>query len=99
MTRFQVVLLNLEVLAEISASPAGPPRNPSSSASTSPDQAAAPDRQLNKYFHKFMHNLVLLFRTDRPLLEEKGSFIIRLGTWYPYINCTLLFRSPMGHEK
>lgn len=79
----QVVLLVLEALAEISASPAGPPRNsPSqsmseSSSPTSSEQTSAPHRQLNKYFHKFMNNVMSLFRTDRKLLEERGSFILR----------------------
>ncbi|PFX23014.1 Protein VAC14-like [Stylophora pistillata] len=78
----EVVLLVLEALAEISASPAGPPRNsPSQSISegSSPgsEQNAAPHRQLNKYFHKFMNNVMSLFRTDRKLLEERGSFILR----------------------
>ena len=81
----QVVLLDLEALAEISASPAGPPRNSStqsmseagSPVSSSSDQTSAPHRQLNTYFHKFMHNVMQLFRTDRKLLEERGSFILR----------------------
>lgn len=78
----EVVLLDLEALAEISASPAGPPRNSppqSMSPTESPasEQASAPHRQLNKYFHNFMHNIMLLFRTDRKLLEERGSFILR----------------------
>lgn len=78
----EVVLLDLEALAEISASPAGPPRNSptqsmSESGSPATEQTSAPHRQLNKYFHKFMHNVMLLFRTDRKLLEERGSFILR----------------------
>lgn len=78
----EVVLLDLEALAEISASPAGPPRNSppqsmSPTGSPASEQASAPHRQLNKYFHNFMHNIMLLFRTDRKLLEERGSFILR----------------------
>ncbi|KXJ24188.1 protein VAC14 homolog [Exaiptasia diaphana] len=79
----EVVLLDLEVLAEISASQAGPPRNtqstetPPTTPSSSADEANSQPRQLNKYFHKFMHSLMLLFRTDRKLLEERGSFILR----------------------
>jgi len=74
----EVVLLDLEALAEISASPAGPPRNsPPQSMSESAEQTSAPHRQLNKYFHKFMHNVMQLFRTDRKLLDERGSFILR----------------------
>ncbi|EDO30641.1 predicted protein [Nematostella vectensis] len=77
----EVVLLDLEVLAEISASAAGPPRNTPPSPLTPAWSAglsdASPPRQLNKYFHKFMHSLMLLFRTERKLLEERGSFILR----------------------
>lgn len=88
----QVVLLVLEALAEISASPAGPPRNsPSqsmseSSSPASSEQPSAPHRQLNKYFHKFMNNVMSLFRTDRKLLEERGSFILR------YCDCNAILR-------
>lgn len=78
----EVVLLDLEALAEISASPAGPPRNSpprsmSDTGSPTTDQTSAPHRQLNKYFHNFMHNVTLLFRTNKKLLEERGSFILR----------------------
>ncbi|XP_031569488.1 protein VAC14 homolog [Actinia tenebrosa] len=79
----EVVLLDLEVLAEISASSAGPPRESppssmiSSSSPPSPEESSVLPRQLNKYFHKFMHSLMMLFRKDRKLLEERGSFILR----------------------
>ncbi|UJR25442.1 hypothetical protein I4U23_006789 [Adineta vaga] len=35
------------------------------------------DRNYNDYFTKFIIVLMDLFRTDRPLLEARGSFIIR----------------------
>ncbi|CAF2317046.1 unnamed protein product [Rotaria sp. Silwood2] len=35
------------------------------------------DRNYNDYFTKFVIVLMDLFRTDRPLLEARGSFIIR----------------------
>ena len=79
----QVVLLNLEALAELSASPAGPPRNSSeeptgmSALNSHTHELTMPHRNLNKYFHKFMDSLVKLFRNDRKLLEERGSFILR----------------------
>lgn len=38
---------------------------------------AATKNNLTIYFTKFMTNLVSLFSTDRQLLEDRGSFIIR----------------------
>jgi hypothetical protein len=35
------------------------------------------DRNYNDYFTKFIIVLMDLFRTDRALLEARGSFIIR----------------------
>ena len=56
----------------------------SSSATTSSStgkqqQAAAvrPQPRLNEYFRKFVVELLKMFDSDRPLLENKGSFIIR----------------------
>ena len=70
---FQVVLLDLEILAEISSSPAAGPS--ASSASTIDVSICNP--ALNGYFVRFMHSLLQLFGTDRQLLEDRGSFIIR----------------------
>ncbi len=36
--------------------------------------------RLNEYFRKFMVELLNIFDSDRPLLEEKGSFLIRYVT-------------------
>lgn len=33
--------------------------------------------EMNKYFLDFINNLLKLFNTDKRLLEERGSFIIR----------------------
>lgn len=68
----EVVLLDLDVLADISASSAGPSRRD--------DSTVASDTQnhvLNVYFTKFMINLLKIFSSDRQLLEDRGPFIIR----------------------
>eukprot|EP00111_Clytia_hemisphaerica_P021141 TCONS_00062279-protein len=72
----EVVLLDLEVLADISASSAGPPR---SQGSTLYEVTNTPSQKhtLNSYFTKFMNNLLKIFSTDKNLLEERGPFIIR----------------------
>ena len=62
-TSDEVVILDLEVLAEISSSKTG--RANASSTDTSP------------HFKQFMLSLLKLFCADRSLLETKGSFIIR----------------------
>ena len=75
---FQVVLLDLEVLSDISASSAGVPINKSSAPGDSPETPPTPHQRLmNTYFTKFMINLLRMFSTDRKLLEDRGSFIIR----------------------
>lgn len=79
----EVVLLDLEVLAEISSSSAAGGSGgiakravPSSAAAVvvpAGDAVQAP----NGYFGKFMLSLLDLFQADPQLLEERGSFIIR----------------------
>nr|XP_037275727.1 protein VAC14 homolog [Rhipicephalus microplus] len=75
----EVVLLDLEVLAEISSSSApggsGAIKRAINSDGSVPagDAAAAP----NCYFGKFMLSLLDLFQSDLQLLEDRGSFIIR----------------------
>ena len=59
----EVVILDLEVLAEISSSSAG--RGAGQQDTTSP------------HFTQFMQSLLKLFSADRALLDTKGSFIIR----------------------
>ncbi|XP_065827401.1 protein VAC14 homolog [Oscarella lobularis] len=105
-----VIQLDLEVLAEISSSPAEsrikehrsallpslpqprPPAAPTGDvgvplggrdAHDMEPLKAAEKNHLTIYFTKFMTNLVSLFSTDRALLEERGTFIVR------YL-CTLL---------
>ena len=74
----QVVLLDLEVLSDISASTAGAPRHDTSAASDSCESPPSPhEKLLNTYFTKFMINLLSMFSTDRKLLDDRGSFIIR----------------------
>ena len=62
-TSDEVVILDLEVLAEISSSKTG--MKNSGKSDTSP------------HFKQFMLSLLKLFSADRSLLESKGSFIIR----------------------
>eukprot|EP01137_Pigoraptor_chileana_P023157 Opistho-2@89009 len=86
----KVVLLDLEVLAEISSQTdnfdAVNLADVIDSVTTGTDDASATKaRSLSRrsaggnapYFMKFMTNLLLLFSTDRDLLEKRGSFIIR----------------------
>ncbi|XP_048746178.1 protein VAC14 homolog [Ostrea edulis] len=87
----EVVLLDLEALAEISSNPAGHHNKPASApspnksgSSSSPSKSKPADHPenctgLNEYFSKFMACLVELFKKDQQLLEpdERGYFIIR----------------------
>lgn len=75
----EVVLLDLEVLAEISSSHAGPSSGQSETVIlASPVKKAVENSHgMNAYFTKFMVSLLKLFSTDRQLLEERGAFIIR----------------------
>ncbi len=78
-----MVLLDLEVFAEISSSPAGqahPPRSSDDTLTTLPSpikHAVENSHTMNGYFTKFMVSLLQLFSTERALLEDRGSFIIR----------------------
>ncbi|CAH1779830.1 unnamed protein product [Owenia fusiformis] len=76
----EVVLLDLEVLAEISSSEAGKQFSPKSPDSKIPDsiqEGINASHSMNKFFTRFMVDLLKLFSTDRQLLEDRGSFIIR----------------------
>ena len=77
---FQVVLLDLEVLAEVSSSSAGGVHPPKTQADVpqSVSDSMKESGALNTYFAHFMVNLLKLFATDRQLLEDRGPFIIRL---------------------
>lgn len=84
-----MVLLDLEVLSEISSNPAGLGLSPNQdgegdkgeSESTllpSPVKQIVEARQgLNQYFTRFMVQLMALFKQERQLLDDRGSFIIR----------------------
>ncbi|KJE95353.1 HEAT repeat-containing protein [Capsaspora owczarzaki ATCC 30864] len=59
----KVVLLDLEVLAEIT--------------SYSPNENRSTPEATTEYFLNFMRSLLSLFSTDRMLMEKRGPFIIR----------------------
>jgi len=65
-TSDEVVQQTLVVMAEIISSKS------LEAITTDPD-----GKMQNKYFTKFIINLLRLFSTDRHLLEERGAFIIR----------------------
>eukprot|EP00106_Octopus_bimaculoides_P002664 XP_014770106.1 PREDICTED: protein VAC14 homolog [Octopus bimaculoides] len=77
----EVVLLDLEALAEISSNPAGKQAKPSNSTETSRNEDKSANTKvltsLNHYFDKFMRELIQLFHREQNLLEEKGTFILR----------------------
>lgn len=64
----RVVVLDLEVLSELSSSPAP---------ATAGAASRVPGPHANAFFGKFLLDLLVLFRTDRELLERRGAFIIR----------------------
>lgn len=74
----EVVLLDLEVLAEISSSSG---TTAAALKSVAPKELSGDSTTLggasNGYFGKFMLSLLDLFQADPQLLEERGSFIIR----------------------
>uniref|UniRef100_A0A8C7QQU5 Protein VAC14 homolog n=1 Tax=Oncorhynchus mykiss TaxID=8022 RepID=A0A8C7QQU5_ONCMY len=85
----EVILKDLEVLAEIASSPAGQTDSSGSCDNSDsklelqvPDGAKAGDSSpstpsMNSYFYKFMINLLKRFCLERKLLENRGAFIIR----------------------
>ena len=86
----KVVRMALQVVAILSSSKASMETESNESVSApvlwkaSPTPSAADKLvksklQLNEYFHKFMVELLKMFDSDRMLLENKGSFIIRCG--------------------
>lgn len=75
----EVILLDLEVLAEISSSPAGLSYQCKMDLKV-PDEVKNLIHRLpemNSYFIKFMVILLQLFKTDQHLLEDRSSYIIR----------------------
>nr|CAD7458945.1 unnamed protein product [Timema tahoe] len=70
----EVVQQDLEVLAEIISSPS---ITSSSDDADSENQLPANSHGMNPYFSKFVISLLKLFGSDRHLLEDRGSFIIR----------------------
>lgn len=87
----EVILKDLEVLAEIASSPAGQTDLVGSCDNTDHKlELKVPDKSNNKamdsspstpsmnsYFYKFMINLLKRFSLERKLLENRGAFIIR----------------------
>uniref|UniRef100_A0A4W4EVC9 Protein VAC14 homolog n=1 Tax=Electrophorus electricus TaxID=8005 RepID=A0A4W4EVC9_ELEEL len=85
----EVILKDLEVLAEIASSPAGQTEYSGSRDSTDRTELHVPDGSskvvdsspstpsMNSYFYKFMINLLKRFSLERKLLETRGAFIIR----------------------
>lgn len=87
----EVILKDLEVLAEIASSPAGQTdlvgscdntdhklelRVPDKSTNKAVDSSPSTP-SMNSYFYKFMINLLKRFSLERKLLENRGAFIIR----------------------
>ncbi|GFO16656.1 protein vac14 homolog [Plakobranchus ocellatus] len=92
-----VVLLDLEVLSQISSNPAGfgLPDNktvhpPSQEKSSGSDKSAG-ELKLNPFFTRLMNGLVDWFKKDKQLLEDRGAFIIRQLSIY--LSAEALFRS------
>lgn len=79
--RKQVVLLDLEVLAEISSSTAGCKSGEGAvnagDVGAGAAAAAMTASGMNSYFGRFMLSLLEMFSSDGQLLEDRGSFIIR----------------------
>ncbi|XP_016312186.1 protein VAC14 homolog isoform X2 [Sinocyclocheilus anshuiensis] len=84
----EVILKDLEVLAEIASSPAGQTDTSGScDSSDSKTELYIPGSKvtdlspstpsMNSYFYKFMINLLKRFSLERKLLEMRGAFIIR----------------------
>lgn len=84
----EVILKDLEVLAEIASSPAGQTDTSGScDISDSKTELHIPGSKMtdlspstpsmNSYFYKFMINLLKRFSLERKLLEMRGAFIIR----------------------
>lgn len=73
----QVVQQCLVVIAEIISTP--------ESKNASPSPTAENFRIKNPYYDKFLVSLLQLFNTEKRLLNERGSFIIRLITLFLFV--------------
>ncbi|XP_061556335.1 protein VAC14 homolog isoform X2 [Phycodurus eques] len=88
----EVILKDLEVLAEIASSPAGQMgpgatcdgvdsglalKVPDKAGKTGGAESSPSTPSMNSYFYKFMINLLNRFSVERKLLESRGAFIIR----------------------
>ncbi|GFN83393.1 protein vac14 homolog [Plakobranchus ocellatus] len=93
----EVVLLDLEVLSQISSNPAGfglpdnkTVHSPSQEKSSGSDKSAG-ELKLNPFFTRLMNGLVDWFKKDKQLLEDRGAFIIRQLSIY--LSAEAIFRS------
>ncbi|BFZ12886.1 hypothetical protein BsWGS_15925 [Bradybaena similaris] len=89
-----VVLLDLEVLSEISSNPAGfgtISGMPEGGVATPSSDRSAGELRLNPYFTKLMNGLIVWFQKDKQLLEDRGAFIIRQLSIY--LSAEAIFRS------
>lgn len=92
-----VVLLDLEVLSQISSNPAGfslpnsKELSSSSAEKSSGSDRSAGDLKLNPFFTRLMNGLVDWFKKDKQLLEDRGAFIIRQLSIY--LSAEAIFRS------
>ncbi|CAB1449718.1 unnamed protein product [Pleuronectes platessa] len=73
----EVILKDLEVLAEIASSPAGQTDQSGACDGTDSKLVLKVPGRMNSYFYKFMINLLKRLSQERKLLENRGAFIIR----------------------
>jgi len=73
----EVVILDLEVLAQISSLPSGLKMVGAEVGGETAGGVGGTSVAPSSYFKQFMLSLLKLFSADRALLEAKGSFIIR----------------------
>ena len=76
-TSDEVVILNLQVLAEICSHDKNDEDSGGTSRPTSKASTPSGGMNRNPHFKQFLLNLLKLFGANRSLLETKGSFIIR----------------------
>ena len=92
----KVACMALQVVAILSSSQASKEMDSSATSPDTPVKGGKGDRgkaskqdthvvvkpqpMLNEYFHKFMVEILKMFDSDKALLENKGSFLIRYET-------------------
>ncbi|KAK6185081.1 hypothetical protein SNE40_007399 [Patella caerulea] len=83
-----VVLLDLEVLAEVSSNPAGAAETDLNNEVTSLSDIKP---GLNQYFTKFIVKLMEFFKNNKAVLDDRGAFIIRQLS--VYLSAEAIFRA------